>query len=133
VILHHLAHLHAYGLQLVLLASQGLLQSSPLDFGVFDLPVLAGDHLFSFLPGFLPFLLAGAHKGLELGVHGTLVLIELKLVLEVLLSQFRLQLIKQVLRMLEGNLNLVDELGPKKFLLLSDLLHLHRREVGYTV
>ena len=35
--------------------------------------------------------------------------------------------------MLEGNLNLIDELGPKKFLLLTDLLHLHGREVGYTV
>lgn len=53
--------------------------------------------------------------------------------LKVLLSQFRLQLIKQVLGMLEGNLNLIDELGPKKFLLLTDLLHLHRGEVGYTV
>jgi hypothetical protein len=35
--------------------------------------------------------------------------------------------------MLEGNLNLIDELGPKKFLLLTNLLHLHGREVGYTV
>ena len=35
--------------------------------------------------------------------------------------------------MLEGNLDLVDELGPKKFLLLTDLLHLHGGEVGYTV
>ena len=133
MILHHLAHLHAYGLQLVLLAGEGLLQSCPLDFGIFDLPVLAGDDLFSLLPGLLPFLLAGAHKSLELGVHGTLVLIELKLVLEVLLSQFRLQLIKQILRMLEGDLDLVDELGAKKFLLLTDLLHLHGREVGNTV
>ena len=88
VILHHLAHLHAYGLQFVLLAGQCLLQSCPLDVGIFELPVLAGDDFFSFLPGLLPFLLACAYKSLEFGVHGTLVLIELKLVLEVLLSQF---------------------------------------------
>ena len=35
--------------------------------------------------------------------------------------------------MLEGDLDLVDELGAKKFLLLTDLLHLHGREVGNTV
>ena len=88
VILHHLAHLHAYGLQFVLLAGQRLLESCPLDVGIFELPVLAGDDFFSLLPGLLPFLLACAYKRLELGVHGTLVLIKLKLVLEVLLSQF---------------------------------------------
>lgn len=88
VILHHLAHLHAYGVQFVFLAGQCLLKSCLLDFRIFQFPVLRGDYFFSFLPGLLPFLLARAHKSLELGVHGTLVFIELKLVLEILLSQF---------------------------------------------
>jgi hypothetical protein len=35
--------------------------------------------------------------------------------------------------MFEGNLNLIDELGPKKFLLLTNLLDLHGGEVCYTV
>ena len=35
--------------------------------------------------------------------------------------------------MFEGNLNLIDELGPKKFLLLPDLLDLHGGDVGNTV
>jgi hypothetical protein len=35
--------------------------------------------------------------------------------------------------MFEGNLNLIDELGPKKLLLLTYLLDLHGGEVCNTV
>jgi len=60
VVFKHLADLQAYGLELVVLASEGFFQSVLFSIGFFELAVLAGEDVLALLPGFFPFLLTGS-------------------------------------------------------------------------